>query len=231
MAEQISFKERVRQILISSSRQYKYYYTDYEYLLCSPAFKQNPYYIVTAEEDNFLHLTGVLSHISPQKFFDKCFNGTLSEDDFEVSGTHKGQDLKGTIRRKINVIPNIFGIFSSSTTVQEDFQKNRISCSFATGNITCTLGFAGVTAAHPKTLLKGNELDPEKSSNLLIVLRRSSGKNKFGELLVGGTEELLNYYGDLKPLLSDKIVSQMDRIIGERKTAPLEVHKENEKKE
>lgn len=142
MAQQISFKERVRQILISSSRQYKYFYTDYEYLLCSPAFKKNPYYIVTAEEDNFLHLTGVLSHISPQKFFDKCFNGTLSEADFEVSGSHNGQDLKGTIRRKINVIPNIFGIFSSSATVQEDFQKNRISCSFATGNISCTLGFA-----------------------------------------------------------------------------------------
>lgn len=123
MAEQISFKERVRQALISNSRQYKYYFTDYEYLLCSDAFKKNPYYIVTAEEDNYLHLTGVLSHVSAQVFFDKCFNATLSDADFEVAGTHNGQDLKGTIRRKINVIPNIFGIFSASTTVQEDFTR------------------------------------------------------------------------------------------------------------
>lgn len=58
MAE-TSFKERVRQEMIKSARQYKNVYVDYEYLICSASFKKKPYYIIDAKEDNFLHLTGV----------------------------------------------------------------------------------------------------------------------------------------------------------------------------
>lgn len=210
--KQISFKERVRQALISNSRSYKYYFVDYEYLLCSDAFQNNSYYIVAANEDNFLHLTGVISHISAQEFFEKCYHGTLEDADFEVDGNRRGNDVKGSVRRKIKVLPNIFGIFSSFPDVQEDFQKGHIFCSFATGMSSCTLGFTRTQAVVPQTLLKGNILDKDKSSSLRLVLRRSRGKDKFGEILVGGKETLLKYYDSIKPLLSEKLCGQIERL-------------------
>lgn len=61
---------------------------------------------MSAEKDNFQHLTEVHSQISAQNFFDKCIDGSLSEDDFDF--IEKGQDeksVKGTVRRKIRARP------------------------------------------------------------------------------------------------------------------------------
>lgn len=216
MAGQISFKERVRQVLIANSRAYKYYYVDYEYLLCSPAFHNREYYIVAANEDNYLHLTGVHSNLSAQDFFNKCYDGTLKESDFVTEGTYKGNDLKGSIRRKINVLPNIPGLFSSGPQIQEDFQKNRVICSFAAGMTSCTIGFTRTARAYPETLLKGNLLDQSSASYLSLVLRRSSGSDKFGEILVGGDDELLGKYEALKDLLSDRLSDHIKVLMEER---------------
>lgn len=212
---QVSFKERVRQSLISNSRSYKYYFIDYEYLLCSDGFRNKNYYIVAANKDNYLHLTGVISYVSAQDFFDKCFDGILEDKDFEVEGTHRGNDVKGSVRRKISVLPNIFGIFSASPDVQEDFQKGRIFCSFAAGMSSCTLGFTRTQKTVPQTLLKGNILD--KPVSLKLVLRRGRGKDKFGEIVVGGEEAILDYYDQIKPLLTERLCEQADKLIAQRK--------------
>ena len=44
MAEQKSFKERVKDTVIQNANSYKRYFVDYEYLLCSEAFENNEYY-------------------------------------------------------------------------------------------------------------------------------------------------------------------------------------------
>ncbi|MCD8045994.1 MAG: PBECR4 domain-containing protein [Clostridiales bacterium] len=140
MAEQTSFKERVKNTLISLAPQYKYYFINYEYLLCSTAFTKKPYYIVSAHSDNFRHLTGVNSSLSPTVFYEKALNGTLTEDDFDfVKRGQSEAQVKGSVRRKINVLPEITSIFSASTKVEEDFVKNQVCCSFAAGKTTCTL--------------------------------------------------------------------------------------------
>lgn len=83
MAEQKSFKERVKETVIYNAYSYKKYYADYEYLLCSKAFIKNEYYIVAAYEDNYLHLTGLHTKLDATTFFEKCYKGTLEEGDFE----------------------------------------------------------------------------------------------------------------------------------------------------
>ena len=83
MAEQKSFKERVKETVIYNAYSYKKYYTDYEYLLCSKAFIKNEYYIVAAYEDNYLHLTGLHTKLDATTFFEKCYKGTLDERDFD----------------------------------------------------------------------------------------------------------------------------------------------------
>ena len=49
------FKERVRLEIIKAAKKYQEVYVDYEYLICSEAFKQNHYYIIDAQKDNFQH--------------------------------------------------------------------------------------------------------------------------------------------------------------------------------
>lgn len=210
MAEK-TFKERVRSEIIKAAKQYKAIYASYEYLICSEAFVQNDYYIVAAMEDNFQHLTGVHSNISPQDFFDKCIQGTLVDTDFDF--TKKGQDekaVKGTVRRKIKVLPDIMQLFKPGLLAEENFKKNKIVCSFATADRACTLGFSESTKARPKSLIKGNELKNPKPVE--IILRKKVGEELFNEIIVGNRILLKKYQNKIQKLISEDLLIQKTKI-------------------
>ena len=206
MSEQKSFKERVKEILINNADSYKKYYVDYEYLLCSNAFEKCEYYIISAYEDNYLHLTGVHTQLSATAFFEKCYKGTLDETDFDFCKSGQNEkDVKGSVRRKINALSAIMDMFNVGTSVEEDFTKNRIRCSLAAADISATLGFIVAGKAKPMTLLKGNELNLTKAKKLDLVLRRKSGEEKFSEMLIGTGEYLLEHKEVLQELLSEEL--------------------------
>lgn len=199
-----SFKERVCQEMIKGAKKYKQVYVDYEYLICSEAFKQRDYYIVDAKEDNFQHLTGVHSQISPQDFFDRCFQGTLTEDDFDFN--KKGQDeksVKGTVRRKIKVLPDMMKLFEDGVQAEESFKKNKVLCSFATADNSCTLGFSESEKNRPKSLIRGNGLSSPKEVEL--ILRKKSGEEFFDEIIVGNENSLHKYKKQIEGMLSDSL--------------------------
>ena len=206
MEEQKSFKERVRDTVIRNASSYKRYYVDYEYLLCSKAFVKKRYYIISAYEDNYLHLTGLHTNLDAEAFFQKSYKGTLTEEDFDFckSGQTEGE-VKGSVRRKINSLPGIMDMFTAGTLVEEDFEKNRIRCSLAAGNSGATLGFAVAGKARPMTLLKGNELNVAKAQKLDVVLRRKAGEIKFSELLLGDEKSLCEYKQYLHEVLSEEL--------------------------
>lgn len=214
MEGQKSFSQRIKETVIQYASLYKKKYVEYEYLLCSKAFKKNEYYIVSAHEDNYLHLTGLHTNLDAASFFEECYNGSLEESDFDFC--KKGQnekEVKGSVRRKINSLPAIMNMFSAGTLVEEDFEKNRIRCSFALGNVRATLGFIVVGNAKPMTLLKGNELNLSKAKNLDLVLRRKAGEAKFSEIITGSCEQLLEYKLVLNALLSDELCMLMSEDI------------------
>ena len=102
MDDKISFKERVRLTAIKESKSFKSIFVDKEFLICSHSFKKRDYYILSAEKDNYLHLVGIGTQLSALDFFNKCYDGTLSLDDFDFN--KNGQDessVKGSVRRKI----------------------------------------------------------------------------------------------------------------------------------
>ncbi len=208
MTEQKSFKERVKETVIQNAYLYKKYFVDYEYLICSMAFVRNEYYIVSAYEDNYLHLTGLHTSLDSATFFEKCYKGTLEECDFDFCKSGQNErEVKGSVRRKINALPSIMDIFNVGTSVEEDFEKNRIRCSLAAGNVSATLGFVVAGRAKPMTLLKGNELNFAKAKKLDLVLRRKSGESKFAEMIIGDVERLKKYKEALFCLLSDDLLS------------------------
>lgn len=209
MQNQISFKERVRQVVIKCAKDYKSVFIDYEYLVCSTAFTINPYYIISGKEDNYRHLTGVVFS-DPQLFFNKCLNQTLTESD--ISFATKGQAesvIKGSVRRKISVLPKIMHMFGGALLVEESFQKNRVKCSFAAGDNSYTLGFtlaSDCLITRPMTLLKGFELDKTKTKSVDIILRRQFGQNMFDTILLGNESQLENYKPNISALLSDELI-------------------------
>ena len=175
----ISFKERVKGVLIEQAQIYNERFLNKEYLIHSNKFKNNLFYIIAAKKDNFLHLTGVSTNLKANDFFDKCLNGTLIEDDFYI----KDSEQKGSVRRKIKSLPFAFDLFNGQRIlVEENFIKNCISCSFASSDKKCTLGFTHTKKAKPQTLLKGNELRNPISVDVIAV--KNEGEKSFSIVYV-----------------------------------------------
>ena len=202
-----SFSERVVRIAVENAKLYKQKYVDFEYLIFSKAFEKKKYYIIDAHADNYQHLIGVQSLISPQEFFNKCFDETLTVYDFTFN--KKGQSekaVKGTVRRKISVLPDMMKLFDTANIeVQEDFEKNKVYCLFATSSDNLfTLGFAGEAKSRPKSLLKGNELNITNSKKIDLVLSKHSTSSKFSEVVMGDIE-VLNQYPELTEILDENL--------------------------
>ena len=177
-------------MVIQCSKKYNNYYVDYEYLICSSAFTICSYYIIAAHKDNYLHLTS----LDASNFLKKCYKWTLEETDFNFCKNGQTEkEVKGSVRRKINTLQLIIDLFTCNTFVEEDLNKNKIRCSLAAGTTNVTLGFVVAGKAKPMTLLKGNELNPNKAKPINIVLRREDGTNKFTNIVAGSIEELRVY--------------------------------------
>ncbi len=185
MVEQ-SFKEKVRLKLMDCAVLYYDLLVRKDYLIFSKDFKYQKYYIVSAFEDNFLHLTGVHTNLKAKKFFEKCYQKTLEDGDFEIND----KSQKGSIRRKMSFLENAIQIFSSEAiVVEENFNKNRISCSFASSDKVCTIGFTKTKITKPQTILKGYQLQNEVKVDLILC--RDKGETEFQTVVYNASDMTL----------------------------------------
>ena len=206
-----SFKDRVRSEMINSAADYKYNFIDCEYLVCSDAFNDKKFFIIDGNDENYKHLTGVNSSLDAITFFGKCFDGSLTVSDFDFNkfGTSE-RDTIGTVRRKISVLPNMVNLFSNKQIIaEENFVKNRITCSFATTDGLCTVGFMNTSKSRPKTLLKGNVLDQQKTRPVCLLLRKASGQKRFHELLIGDSKTFSTYYRFIKDYVDEALAATL----------------------
>lgn len=151
MTECVSFKERVKNIAIEEALNYKSIFVDKEYLVFSKQFINKPYYIISANPDNYLHLIGVNSHLSAKSFFNKCINKTLSTDDFDfIKPNSDGRVIKGSVRRKIKMLPSLKSLFDSNLLFEENFKRNNVVCAIATSDNLITFGFTNGSKSRPK---------------------------------------------------------------------------------
>lgn len=165
------------------------------------------------KKNNYQHLTGVSYASSAEDFFDRCLDGTLTEADISFSKSGRSEaEIKGSVRRKINSLPSIIGIFSGPCSVEEDFSKNRIFCSFAAANTACTLGFTFAANTKPMTLLNGNQLKDSSAKPLTLVLRRKRRECFFTDMIIGDEEALSVYLSESKEILSDHLKSMISTV-------------------
>jgi len=196
----VTFKERVHIEIIKGAAVYKAVFIDFEYLIFSNDFKLKPYYIISAEEDNYPHLTGVRILLSAQDFYNSCLNGTLQETDFDFNSKHRTEkEVIGSVRRKIQVLALLSTFFTNRLQAEEDFSKGSVHCSLATADNSLTIGFVDVEVLRPKTLLKKNELDSQKAADVTLILRRNRGADKFDTIIQGDIEEFSTLYPTIYP--------------------------------
>ncbi len=196
--DKISFRERVRNVSVENAKKYKETFIDYEYLIFSKKFKYKDYYIIKSDTNNYLHLIGVNTKLSPKEFYDKCINEKLEINDFDFIKRNKSEkSVKGSVREKIGILPEMSKIFNDKITVEEKYKHNKIECVFATSDKKLTLGFA--ESGRPKTLLKGNKLHSENEQNVDLILRRRRGEKKFNKVM----------YGDVSIVKENKKIRQL----------------------
>lgn len=202
MKNTIPFRERVRRTLISSAQIYQHIFVEYDYLILSADFRIRSYYIVSADQDNFLHLTGVHTTLSASEFFCKCIGGSLQQDDFDIPD----KSTKGSVRRKISVLPSISEIFTTDCKIQESFHKNHIACSIATSTASFTIGFTNTIKIRPQTLLKGDEIKNEAYSSPQLILRKVRHENDvFTDIVTEKDDAIMENYAILQNLLAMNI--------------------------
>lgn len=129
-------------------------------------------------------------------FFDKCITGALEENDFELGDKSR----KGSIRKKIKVLKTAVNLFDGGhiINVEERFIKNKIVCSFATSDGTCTLGFILNNNSKPLTLLKGNVL--RKSSPVELIIQKDLNKGCVSKIVFNKNNLSLSEIVQLLPL-------------------------------
>ena len=180
---QASFKTNVLKKILIGAKIYQSAFLNYDYQIVSVHFRLKKCYIIAAEKDNFLHLTGVHTELSAGEFFERAIRETLTENDFDF--VKKGQSeaaVKGSVRRKVQFLPILDKILQQSTLVEEDFSKNKITCSLAMSENSFTLGFVMTPNGRPKTLLKGNEL--KNYFAIDSIKRRKRGEKIFEDFIV-----------------------------------------------
>ena len=155
----MQFWEKVSQKLILAAKDF-YKLTFFVFVINSNYFKFQKSYSIRFHKDNFLHLTGVITKLKANVFFDKCFRGEICKDDFDCDST---KELKGKVREKLKNLENISSFFDGPIQVEEMFEKNRIKCKIAVSEGRCTLGFVETTKILvPLTLLNRNLIQKEK---------------------------------------------------------------------
>ncbi len=221
MAGQVSFKTRVLNTIIQCAKQYNTFYVEQNHLLVSNAFKKKPYYIIQAEKDNFLHLTGVSTSLSAVDFFDKAMDGTLAESDIQLITHGKSEkDSKGTIRQKIKNLTSITAVVGRSCMVQEDFKRNAVLCTFASANAQCTVGFiATPKLARPKSLLNGNVVDPTQSAPIKLALAKARSDQKYSSIEIGTINDVADNLTLIQEFLSDSLITQAQTVLLQRKAS------------
>ena len=117
----MTFKESIRNKLIIAAAEYKKL-IGIAFIIQSKDFILRKQYILRFHEDNFLHLTGVITSLFAKTFFEKCLDGTIDVNGFICDSTN---DLKGKVKEKMRHLSDIGSFFDKELVFQEIFEKKQ----------------------------------------------------------------------------------------------------------
>lgn len=128
----------------------------------SSLFLYKTRYVICFDGNNFLHLTGVKTHLKAKEFYGKCLDKTLTADDFETASP-SDPNLMMHIEMKMKNIGNIGMLVKGRVSIEERYVRGKVRCVMAASNKKFTLCFTdgayhGKDALVPMSLLYGDTL-------------------------------------------------------------------------
>lgn len=111
-------KKKLLQIVTEAALDYEKYLNNKYFLVVFQRGRKNEYVQVGFRDMYFLHLTGVKTELSAQRFYYSCLSGKLAEKDLEY-------DKCGKVRQKLMVLPHLHDLLYHACWVG-DFINNGI---------------------------------------------------------------------------------------------------------
>ncbi|MDD7218622.1 MAG: PBECR4 domain-containing protein [Clostridia bacterium] len=146
-------KKKALEIIVEAAKQYDKWLKSNHFLIFYQKGKEQDFVEVGFRDLNFLHLTGIKTKLSAQRFFSLCIDGKLSEKDFDL-------DTEGKAQQKLMVLPFLHELLYHNCMIGDFINSGvLIKSDYFVGDTKAVLsvGFrSGKTVDMPVTLYKEN---------------------------------------------------------------------------
>ena len=146
-------KKKALEIIVEAAKQYDKWLKSNHFLIFYQKGKEQDFVEVGFRDLNFLHLTGIKTKLSAQRFFSLCIDGKLSEKDYDL-------DTKGKAQQKLMVLPFLHELLYHNCMIGDFINSGvLIKSDYFVGDTKAVLsvGFrSGKTVDMPVTLYKEN---------------------------------------------------------------------------
>lgn len=171
-------KKTALQIIVNAANKYEEKLNNNHFLIVYQENKSIKTKNVGFRDMNFLHLTGVKTHLSAQQFYSACLDRKLSERDFEI-------DSKGKVQQKLIVLPYLSDLLYNNCMIGTFINSGvYISADYFVGNTKAVLsvGFrTGKSVDFPVTLYNEGIKKLVHPANKVIAIFVKNYKHQYYE--------------------------------------------------
>lgn len=164
-------KKKAVNIIVTAAKNYQKYLQDKNFLLIYQNFQEIKTAQVEFRDYHFLHLTGIKTKLSAQRFYEKCLNGKLSFEEIVI-------EQKGSVQQKLEVLPFLHELLYHNCMIGAFINSGIcIRADYFVGNTKAVLsvGFRfGKRADFPVTLYKEDVRKLSHPTNKVLAIL---GKN------------------------------------------------------
>lgn len=162
-------KKSAIRIITTAAKQYDSLLKDYQFLIIYQEKGVQKYTELGFRDMHFLHLTGVKSRLTAQRFYDACIEGKLAEDDVEL-------DKKGKVGQKLQVLPYLHELLYHNCMIGDFLNSGiMIRADYFVGDskMTLSVGFRyGAGVDIPVTLYRGDVRKLTNPTNKVLAIFR-----------------------------------------------------------
>lgn len=160
-------KKKAVDIITVAARDYHKYLQDKHFLLIYQDVKNIEVTQVEFRSNHFLHLTGIKTELSAQRFYEKCLNRKLSVEEIEM-------DKKGKVQQKLSVLPFLHELLYNNCMIGNFINSGIcIKADYFVGNTKAVLsvGFRwGKRTDFPVTLYKEDVRKLSSPTNKVLAI-------------------------------------------------------------
>lgn len=164
-------------------------------------------HVVRFFSKDFLHLTGILSDLSDEKFFERCSTGTLSVNDILEEQKYDWNTLKGKTNRIEKIDQILYGNTENSLfMINLHTNTGNYPVAIRNSDIATCIGFRD-NIHRARTLRKyANSADADNQQKILAIFGKKPDDKLYREFIYSGDkEQLLEKKKDILKYVTEEV--------------------------